>query len=76
MNISAFFKKNWIHFAILASFLISMFAYFNVQFDGHVLKQHDVEQFKGMSNEIWYHREVTGEEPLWANSMFGGMPAA
>ena len=76
MNISAFFKKNWIHFAILASFLISMFAYFNVQFDGHVLKQHDVEQFKGMSNEIWYHREVTGEEPLWTNSMFGGMPAA
>lgn len=76
MNISAFFKKNWIHFAILASFLITMFAYFSVQFDGHGLKQHDVEQYKGMANEIIHYRELTGEEPLWTNSMFGGMPAA
>lgn len=75
MNISAFFKKNWIHFAVLASFLISMYAYFNVQFDGYALQQHDVKQFKGMSNEIAYYRDVTGEEPLWTNSMFGGMPA-
>lgn len=76
MNISAFFKKNWIHFAILGSFLITMYAYFNVQFQGYGLQQHDVQQFKGMSNEIAYFREVAGEEPLWTNSMFGGMPAA
>lgn len=76
MNISAFFKKNWIHFAILASFLITMYAYFSVQFEGYGLQQHDVQQFKGMSNEIQYFREVAEEEPLWTNSMFGGMPAA
>lgn len=75
MNIGEFFKKNWIHFAILATFLITMYAYFSVEFEGYGLKQHDVEQFKGMSNEIAHYREQTGEEPLWTNSMFGGMPA-
>jgi hypothetical protein len=76
MNISTFFKKNWIHFAILVSFLISMYAYFAVQFDGYRIDQHDVKQHKGMSNEIFHFREIANEEPLWTNSMFGGMPAA
>jgi len=31
--------------------------------------------FKGMSKEIADFRESTGEEALWTNSMFGGMPA-
>lgn len=75
MNIGEFFKKNWIHFAIVASFLISMYAYFSVQFEGYRIDQHDVKQHKGMSNEIFYFREISGQEPLWTNSMFGGMPA-
>ena len=49
--------------------------YFAPQFDDYGLEQHDIEQFKGMSNEIQHFREDTGEEPLWTNSMFGGMPA-
>lgn len=28
-----------------------------------------------MSKEISDFRERTGQEPLWTNSMFGGMPA-
>ena len=63
------------HFAVLAFFVIVAVAYFSPQFDGYGLKQHDIEQFKGMSNEIVHHRADTGEEPLWTNSMFGGMPA-
>lgn len=70
-----FFTKNWIHFAALAVFLITSLAYFSPQFDGYALKQHDIEQFQGMSNEIVHYREEVGEEPLWTNSMFGGMPA-
>ncbi|MDZ7741839.1 MAG: hypothetical protein U5Q03_08850 [Bacteroidota bacterium] len=31
--------------------------------------------YKGMSKEIVDYREKTGEEALWTNSMFGGMPA-
>ncbi len=70
-----FLKKNWPHFAVLAAFVILMFAYFSPEFDGHNIKQHDVQQFKGMVQETVAFREKTGgEEPLWTNSMFGGMP--
>lgn len=77
MNFKTFFSKNWIHFAVVIGFILVAFAYYSPAFDGFGLKQHDIEQFKGMSNEIIHHREFTdGEEPLWTNSMFGGMPAA
>lgn len=76
MDLKSFFKKNVIHIAILISFFISMYAYFSMQFDGHGLKQHDIAMYKGMANEIIHHREAhNGEDPLWTNSMFGGMPA-
>src|SRR5690554_1918045 len=75
INFQKLFKKNWIHLLALGLFLIITILYFQPQFNGYGLKQHDVEQFKGMSNEINYHREVHGEEPLWTNSMFGGMPS-
>lgn len=74
MTNKSFFAKNWIHFAVLAVFLITMFAYFAPEYDGYGLKQHDVEQYKGMSNETQHFRELNDEEPLWTNSMFGGMP--
>jgi hypothetical protein len=70
-----FLKNNWPHFAVLAAFVVLMFAYFSPEFDGHNIKQHDVQQFKGMAQETVAFRERTaGEEPLWTNSMFGGMP--
>lgn len=74
INFKALFKNNWIHFLALALFLLTTIIYFQPQFTGYSLKQHDVEQFKGMSNEINHFRETEGEEPLWTNSMFGGMP--
>lgn len=76
MNISEILKNNWQHLVVFTLFFILMFAYFSPEFDGYSLKQHDVEQFKGMSNEIAHHREKFDEEPLWTNAMFGGMPAA
>jgi hypothetical protein len=77
MNISEFFKKNWIHFAAIGIFLIVSSVYFSLQLQGNGLKQHDIEQFIGSSHEIIDYREHNnGEEPLWTNSMFGGMPAA
>lgn len=70
-----FLKNNWPHFAVLAAFVVLMFAYFSPEFDGHNIKQHDVQQYKGMAQETIAFRERTGgEEPLWTNSMFGGMP--
>jgi hypothetical protein len=69
-----FFQKNWPHFAVLAAFIIIMVAYFQPEFDGYRLKQHDVEQYIGMAQETQAFREKANEEPLWTNSMFGGMP--
>lgn len=56
-------------------FLSITFVYFYPVLEGKKLKQHDIKMFKGMSKEIADFRENTGEEALWTNSMFGGMPA-
>jgi len=56
-------------------FLIITMVYFSPLIEGKKLKQHDIDMWKGMSKEIADHRETTGEEALWTNSMFGGMPA-
>jgi hypothetical protein len=70
----SFFERNWQHFAVLGGFIVIMLAYFSPEYDGYHLKQHDIEQYIGMSQEIKTFREKTGDEPLWTNSMFGGMP--
>lgn len=74
INVQELFKKNWIHLLAIALFILTTIIYFQPQFNGYGLKQHDIEQFKGMSNEINHFRDVEGTEPLWTNSMFGGMP--
>ncbi|MBU1371094.1 MAG: hypothetical protein KJ754_08465 [Bacteroidetes bacterium] len=59
----------------ILSFIVISFVYFNPLLEGKRLQQHDINMFKGMSQEIVDFREQTGQEPLWTNSMFGGMPA-
>ncbi len=44
-------------------------------FEGKAIRQSDVVNHKGMAKEIRDHRAQYGEEPLWSNSMFGGMPS-
>lgn len=75
MNLKHFFTKNWIHFVAVLIMVILTVGYFSLQFNGYGLKQHDIEQFSGASHEIQDYRERNGEEILWTNSMFGGMPA-
>lgn len=74
IDFKQFFKKNWIHFAAVALFFLVTFVYFKPQFSGYMLKQHDIEQYQGMARETNVFREKFGKEPLWTNSMFGGMP--
>lgn len=70
------FKKNAIaYISAIVVFLIITLVYFSPLLEGKKLDQHDIAMFKGMSKEIADHRESTGEEALWTNSMFGGMPA-
>ncbi len=76
MAITSFFKRNWIHFAAIGIFLLISVAYFSKQLQGYGLKQHDIAEHKGISREIAVYREHNnGQEPLWSNGMFGGMPS-
>ncbi len=59
---------------IIAFALITLI-YFSPIIQGKRIKQHDVEMHKGMSQEIVDYKAKTGEQSLWTNSMFGGMPA-
>lgn len=56
-------------------FLFATIAHFNPLFTGKEIDQYDIKQFNGMSKEINDFREQYKQEPLWTNSMFGGMPA-
>ncbi len=61
--------------AVLTFFLVTLFFFNPVFFDGKALQQHDIQQFQGGAKEIQDFRNETGQEALWTNSMFGGMPA-
>ena len=69
------FKKYIPHIAAIFIFLFLALAYLSPVLEGKKLQSNDVSNFKGMSKEIVDFRAKTGEEPLWTNSMFGGMPA-
>ncbi|WP_161888973.1 YfhO family protein [Pontibacter russatus] len=71
------FKRDALpHLIAVLIFLILTAVYFSpVLFEDKGLAQHDILQFKGGAKEIQDYREATGEEALWTNSMFGGMPA-
>ncbi|TVQ07251.1 MAG: hypothetical protein EA361_18615 [Bacteroidetes bacterium] len=56
-------------------FLILSVAYVHPVLQGKRLMQSDIVKFEGMAKEIKDFRTETGEEALWTNSMFGGMPA-
>lgn len=62
------------HLAAVVLFLVLIFAYFPELMSGKTLRMDDIEQHKGMSNELADYRERTGEEAIWTNAMFGGMP--
>ncbi len=69
------FSKALPHIVAIILFILIAVIYFSPVLEGKKMKPNDVTNFKGMSKEIVDFREKTGEEPLWTNSMFGGMPA-
>ena len=70
------FKSYVPHIVAVILFLGITFTYFSPVIQNKQLQQHDVLTFKGSVQEIEDFRENNdGEEALWTNSMFGGMPA-
>ncbi len=70
-----FFRKAFPHIIAVFLFLIITLAWFHPMLEGKQIDQPDMAQFRGMAREIFEYREQTGEEALWTNSMFSGMPA-
>jgi hypothetical protein len=63
------------HAVAIVLFAILSSMYFSPVLDGYSLRQGDINQHKGMSKEISDYRLLNGDEALWTDSMFGGMPA-
>ena len=73
-----FFQKNKNTLSIIGAilaFAVITLIYFYPVLEGKRIKQHDIEMHLGMSQEINQYREATGEQTLWTDTPFGGMPA-
>ncbi|RKD92584.1 YfhO family protein [Mangrovibacterium diazotrophicum] len=68
-------RNLFVTIGIILFFIVLSFVYYSPQLEGKKLLASDNVNFKGMAKEIGDYRAETGEEALWTNSMFGGMPA-
>ena len=59
---------------VLLFYLIVVLYFSPMVFDGKIIFQSDILQWEGSSKEVLDHRAATGEQALWTNRMFGGMP--
>ncbi len=63
------------HLVAIGIFLIVTFIMFSpVFFESKALNQGDITQWEGSSKAMRDYRNGTGEEPLWSDAMFSGMP--
>src|SRR5665647_2632131 len=69
------FKSAVPHLVAVLIFTVVSFVYFYPILEGKKINEHDTKVFEGSSKEIRDFRAEYGKEPLWTNSMFGGMPA-
>src|SRR5581483_213414 len=67
--------KAWLpHIIAVALFIIVPVIYFLPALEGKALFQSDISNFLGVVKETVDFRAQHHTEPLWTNSMFGGMP--
>jgi hypothetical protein len=64
------------HIVAIAAFLLVTVVFFSpFFFDNKVLSQYDIQQWEGSAKTLRDYRDATGQEGLWADNMFSGMPA-
>ncbi len=71
---SILLKKSLPHLAATGIFLLLSIIFFRPQLSGKLVQQGDIMQYLGMAKEANDFKEKNGYDPLWTNSMFGGMP--
>lgn len=59
---------------VILFYLIVVLYFSPMVFDGKIIFQSDILQWEGSSKEVLDYRAATGEQALWTNRMFGGMP--
>ncbi|EON78573.1 hypothetical protein ADIS_0923 [Lunatimonas lonarensis] len=71
------FKKDLLpHLLGIAVFYLITLLYFSpIVFEGKLIFQSDILQWEGSAKEIIDFKMESGEETLWTNRMFGGMPS-
>ena len=55
-------------------FIVALLTYFHPTLSGEEVRKDDHLNSRANSQEIYEHRDKFGEEPLWTNSQFSGMP--
>jgi hypothetical protein len=75
MSFKSIFKSALPHLVSIIAFLVIAFLYFQPALEGKVYKKSDSINAWGAKKEIIDYRNKTGEEAIWTNSMFGGMPS-
>ena len=60
--------------AVFVFFIITVLFFSPIYLDNKSINQEDINQWEGGAQELIEYRENTGDEGLWTNSMFGGMP--
>jgi hypothetical protein len=63
-----------INAGIIVFFVVVAYAYLSPLLEGKHLRMDDLDHHLGMSKELVDFRNETGEEAVWTNTMFGGMP--
>lgn len=61
--------------ALLILFLIPFVLFTATTIGGKEFQRHDTTQWRASAESVIEHRETYGEDPLWVNNMFGGMPS-
>ena len=68
-------KKFLPHILIVVLFIVISSLYFLPAIRGKVLSQMDYNHSIGVAQELIKYEKASGEQSLWTNSIFGGMPA-
>lgn len=63
-----------INLGIILFFIVLAYGYLFPLLEGKVLQMPDIEHWRGVSKELNDYRKETGEEALWTNNTFSGMP--
>ena len=61
--------------AVLVFLVVTLFFFSPVFFENKAISQHDISEWEAGSKTLRDYRNQTGDEGLWAASMFSGMPA-